>query len=70
VITRGGLGIVHEAVQQSLGRHGARTVLPHHCLADPDPLERLQRAAQAAARLHHSKIVPIFGVVEHQGVHC
>src|SRR5262245_49211278 len=48
-IARGGLGIVQEAVQESLGRHVARTVLYHDRLADPDPLERLRREARAAA---------------------
>jgi serine/threonine protein kinase len=66
---RGGMGIVYEAVQESLGRHVALKVLPRHSLLDPKKLARFQREAQAAAGLHHSNIVPVFGVGEHDGLH-
>jgi WD40 repeat protein/serine/threonine protein kinase len=68
-IARGGMGIVYEAVQESLGRHVALKVLPHHRMTDPSQLERFQREARAAAMLHHTNIVPVFGVGEHEGVH-
>ena len=63
-VGRGGMGIVYEAVQLSLGRHVALKVLPQHALLDPRHLRRFQREAQAAARLHHTNIVPVFGVGE------
>ena len=63
------MGIVYEAVQESLGRHVALKVLPQHRLHDPNQLERFQREARAAAMLHHTNIVPVFGVGEHDGVH-
>ena len=63
------MGIVYEAVQESLGRHVALKVLPFQSLADANHLERFRREAQAAARLHHTNIVPVFGVGEHEGVH-
>jgi hypothetical protein len=68
-IARGGMGIVYEAVQESLGRHVALKVLPRHRLSDPSQLERFRREARAAALLHHTNIVPVFGVGECDGVH-
>ena len=68
-IARGGMGIVYEAVQESLGRHVALKVLPQYRLHDSNQLERFQREARAAAMLHHTNIVPVFGVGEDNGVH-
>jgi eukaryotic-like serine/threonine-protein kinase len=68
-VARGGMGIVYEAVQESLGRHVAVKVLPFQSLADANHLERFRREAQAAAKLHHTNIVPVFGVGEDKGVH-
>jgi serine/threonine protein kinase/WD40 repeat protein len=68
-IGRGGMGIVYEAVQESLGRHVALKVLPFSGLMNPTQLERFRREARAAARLHHTNIVPVFGVGEFKGTH-
>src|SRR5438876_5824526 len=65
----GGMGVVYEAVQESLGRHVALKLLPRQELAHPTYLERFQREARAAARLHHTNIVPVFGVGEDAGIH-
>jgi tetratricopeptide (TPR) repeat protein len=65
---RGGMGIVFEAVQESLGRHVALKVIPQHVINDAKRLERFRREAHAIAQLHHTNIVPIFGVGEHEGL--
>jgi serine/threonine protein kinase/WD40 repeat protein len=68
-VGRGGMGVVYEAQQLSLGRHVAIKVLPSHALLDPRHLRRFQREARSAARLHHTNIVPVFGVGEQDGLH-
>src|SRR5690242_12992373 len=68
-IGRGGMGIVYEAEQLSLGRHVALKVLSGDSLTNPTYLERFRREAKAAARLQNPNIVPVFGVGESEGVH-
>jgi eukaryotic-like serine/threonine-protein kinase len=68
-VGRGGMGVVYEAVQVSLQRHVALKVLPPHRLRGPEHLERFRREARIAAGLHHTNIVPVFGVGEHEGIH-
>jgi serine/threonine protein kinase/Tfp pilus assembly protein PilF len=68
-IGHGGMGVVYEAVQQSLGRHVALKVLSSPGLLNPVHLERFYLEARSAGRLHHSHIVPVFGVGEHRGLH-
>ncbi len=68
-IGRGGMGVVYEAVQESLGRRVALKVLPRGALANPAALKRFRREARSVAALHHSNIVPVFGIGEHAGHH-
>jgi serine/threonine protein kinase/WD40 repeat protein len=68
-IGRGGMGVVYEAVQESLGRRVALKVLSQHRILGSVQLQRFEREAKAAALLHHTNIVPVFGVGEHEGVH-
>ncbi len=68
-IGRGGMGIVYEAEQESLGRRVALKVLPRQVLLDSKQLKRFRREARSAASLHHTNIVPVFGVGEHDGYH-
>jgi WD40 repeat protein/serine/threonine protein kinase/tetratricopeptide (TPR) repeat protein len=66
-IGRGGMGVVYEAEQVSLGRHVALKVLSSHALLDPRYVQRFLREARSAARLHHNNIVPVYGVGEEEG---
>ncbi len=69
VIGRGGMGVVYEAVQESLGRTVALKVLTANVANQPKQLTRFIREAQAAAMLHHTNIVPVFGVGHDDGLH-
>ncbi len=68
-IGRGGMGVVYEAEQTSLGRRVALKVLPFAAAWDPRQLQRFQHEAQAAAHLHHTNIVPVFAVGCERGIH-
>ena len=68
-VGRGGMGIVYEAEQMALGRHVALKVIPREASADPSRLLRFEREAKAAARLHHTNIVPVYDVGVADGVH-
>src|SRR5689334_21141485 len=61
-VGRGGMGVVYEAEQVSLGRRVALKVLPFAAALDARQLQRFKNEAQAAASLHHTNIVPVFGV--------
>ncbi len=61
-VGRGGMGVVFEAEQLSLGRRVALKVLPFAAALDPRQRQRFQVEAQAAACLHHTHIVPVFAV--------
>ena len=68
-IGRGGMGVVYEAEQVSLGRRVALKILSAGSLQDQKQVRRFEREARAAARLHHTNIVPVFGVGCHEGHH-
>lgn len=68
-IGRGGMGIVYEAEQETLGRRVAIKVLPKQSLLDEEALQSFRREASTAAAMHHSNIVPIFGSGESDGTH-
>jgi serine/threonine protein kinase len=64
---RGGMGVVFEAEQESLARRVALKVLPPQLVAGEKAKARFRNEALAAARLHHTHIVPVFEVGEADG---
>jgi serine/threonine protein kinase/tetratricopeptide (TPR) repeat protein len=67
-IGRGGVGIVHEAVQEPLGRHVALKVLSGGLLQHAQAVARFRREGGLLARLQHPHIVPIYDAGVEAGV--
>ena len=68
-IGRGGMGVVYEAEQISLGRRVALKVLPFAAMLDERQLKRFRNEARAAATLDHPHIVPVHAIGCERGVH-
>lgn len=68
-IGRGGMGVVYEAWQISLGRRVALKTLPFAAVLDGKQVARFKNEAQAAAQLHHPNIVSVYAVGVDRGVH-
>jgi serine/threonine protein kinase len=68
-VGRGGMGVVYEARQVSLNRKVALKVLAGGLALTAKAVERFHREAEAAARLHHTNIVPVYATGEAQGGH-
>ena len=66
---RGGMGIVFAATHDSLGRKVAIKVMPTPLVNTDKHIQRFKREAKAAAKLHHTNIVSVFGVGESDGYH-
>jgi serine/threonine protein kinase/tetratricopeptide (TPR) repeat protein len=68
-VGRGGMGVVYEAIQLSLGRRVALKVLPFASTLDGRQLQRFKNEAHAAASLHHTNIVPVHATGCERSVH-
>ncbi|MCA9150404.1 MAG: protein kinase [Planctomycetales bacterium] len=68
-IGRGGMGIVYEAEQMSLGRRVAVKVLPMAALWSARQLDRFRNEARAAALLKHPNIISVHAIGYERGVH-
>ena len=67
-VGRGGMGIVYEAEQISLGRRVALKILSAAAALDAQSSRRFQIEAQAVACLNHAHIIPVYAIESHDDV--
>ncbi len=68
LLARGGMGVVFEARQLSLGRQVALKLIAPEAVADDDARARFAREARTAVELEHPNLVPVYAAGEADGV--
>src|SRR6266849_4110143 len=59
-VGQGGMAIVYRATDSTLRREVAIKILHQHLASEPESKARLEREAQAVAKLRHENILEIF----------
>jgi len=66
---KGGMGVVYEAEQLSLGRKVALKILPSHLRFSTNAIKKFHREAKAGGRQKHPGSVSVYSIGEHEGIH-